>query len=435
MRLILAIWVAKALILASKILGKKGSSMPGVVALKICPDLLRILGSKVEKTVVVCGTNGKTTTNNLIYSVLRESGGVVCNNVGANMLGGVACAFAKSAGIWGGLRARYACLEVDEFYARYVFDHITPHYLIVTNMFRDQLDRYGEIDIALNALVEAIAKVPECELILNGDDPLIASFDVPNFKHFFGVDEDCGMEKVSVTDGLFCKKCGGKLEYEYLHYNQLGKYDCPDCDFERPNLDFCVRDVRLFPKLEFTINDFAISVNYRGFYNIYNISACYALVSLMGVDTAELQKILDAYRPQIGRMESFEIRGQEFILNLSKNPAGFNQAIKTVMADEREKSIVVVINDNHQDGRDISWIWDVDFEDMNGHSGMILSGIRRDDLAVRLKHAGCKWLLKVPSVREAIDAALDRGKPVTYVLVNYTALFSTQKIMKGLSSK
>jgi UDP-N-acetylmuramyl tripeptide synthase len=348
---LLAIWLAKILIIAGKGLGRSGSTTPGAVALRICPDILRILGSQVAQTVVVCGTNGKTTTNNLIYSALAREGIVVCNNVGANMMNGIVCAYTKSAGFWGGMKAKYATIEIDELSARHVFEHIKPRFMIITNLSRDQLDRYGEIDIALTALQEAIDKVPNCELILNGDDPLVSGIDVANRKHFFTSD-------------------------------------------------------------------------------ITNINAATALCNLL-----EVPADFRGYKPQAGRMESFNIKGNEFILNLAKNPASFDVAIREVLQDERKKCIVLVINDNEQDGIDISWLWDVNFERLSEVEGIIPCGTRRDDLAVRLKYAECKMIFKASSVNEGIMEAIGREKAVTYVMVNYTALFGTRKILRKLARR
>lgn len=441
MRKLLAIWITKILIIIGKAAGKKGSSTPGAVALKICPDIIRRLSSQIpsEHIAAVCGTNGKTTTNNLLYSMITSRGKkAVCNNVGANMIMGVATAFIDAADIFGRIKADYAAIEIDEVSAQHVFRQLKPGYMIITNFFRDQLDRYGEIDITMNAVKKALDMHPDIQLILNADDPLVAWFGKGHKCRFYGVgekvlDEPCA----EIKEGRFCKECGSELEYEYYHYSQLGKYRCNSCGFKRPDAEFEATDVNLEHGIAFTVNNTRINVNYRGYYNIYNILAAYAAARLMGIDTGDINRVLAGYKPQIGRMESFHI-GKEVVFNLSKNPAGFNQAITTMLEDPREKDMLFVLNDNAQDGRDISWIWDVDFERMMGRIEKYgAAGIRHNDLMVRYKYGGFDMgkITEYTSVEQGIKDMLRTDTPVLYVLVNYTALFSTQNILKRLEEE
>ncbi len=441
LRKLLAIWITKILIIIGKIAGKKGSSTPGAVALKICPDIIKRLSSQIpsEHIVAVCGTNGKTTTNNLLYSMITSEGKkAVCNNVGANMIMGVATAFVDSANIFGKIKAEYAAIEIDEVSAQHVFKQLKPGYMIITNFFRDQLDRYGEIDITMNAVKKALDMHPDIQLVLNADDPLVAWFGKGHKCHFYGVGEKVlGEECAEIKEGRFCKECGNELEYEYYHYSQLGKYRCSKCGFQRPRAEFEASDVRLEKGIEFTVNNTRISVNYRGYYNIYNILAAYGAAKLMGIKTDNINRVLGAYKPQIGRMESFYI-GKDVVFNLSKNPAGFNQAITTMLEDPRKKDMLFVLNDNAQDGRDISWIWDVDFERMKGRMANCGSaGIRHNDLMVRYKYGGfdVSSIKEFGSVEQGIREMLKTDSPVLYVLVNYTALFSTQNILKRLEEE
>ncbi len=441
MRKIIAVWITKILIVLGKLGGKKGSSTPGVFALKICPQILEILSKQVRSgIIVVCGTNGKTTTNNLLFSMLRDQGKrVVCNNVGSNMLEGVVTAFVSAAGIFGRLDADYACIEVDEISTVKVFAHLVPDYMVITNLFRDQLDRYGEIDITIDYLSRAVTMAGDVTLVLNGDDPLVAAFGIKSGKKcvFYGVGEDVGIALHETKEGRFCSFCGSELTYQFYHYSQLGDYDCAKCGFARPPADFEAKNIDLTGGIAFDAAGRRISVNYRGFYNIYNILAPISVLSLLGLPFDNIDKTLAEYKPQIGRMEPFRIAGKSVIFNLSKNPAGFNQAISTIAGDTAEKDIIVVINDNAQDGRDISWIWDVDFErlsDVKAHS-FTASGIRHNDVMVRFKYAGLENTSDNGNVKEAIEHALKTGNKVLYVLVNYTALFSTQDILKHLEGK
>lgn len=445
-RLILAVWACKLAIFVSRLLGKKGSSMPGQLAFTICPSVLQLLSRQVKREIlVVCGTNGKTTTNNLLAAFIKSAGHtVVCNNLGANMLWGVCCAFAEKANLLGKLHADYACIEVDEASAVKVFRYMKPDVMIITNLFRDQLDRYGEIDLTIDYLRRALELAPDTRLLLNGDDPLVAQFgqNTERTCYYMGVDEDTGVGLDETKEGRFCVFCGERLDYAYYHYSQLGNYHCPKCGFCRPKLDFRVHDVSLANGLCFTLDykdsSTRFDVNYRGFYNIYNIVLSYgaALVTLGSVPHYE--NVLAAYKPQIGRMEEFAVGSGTVILNLAKNPAGFNQAISTVLKDEREKDLLIAINDNGQDGKDISWIWDVDFERLANAKvhRLVVTGVRADDLALRLKHAGFAPSVqtKVYDLKTALKTAADGDCTVCYALVNYTVVFAAQSILKELEA-
>ncbi len=448
-RKIIAIWIAKMLMFISKVIGKKGSSMPGGIALKIYPSLLKELALKVEKEIiVVCGTNGKTTTNNMLYSLLASKGyTVVCNNVGANMLEGVTTAFISSASICGNLKTDYAAIEIDEASTVKVFDHFTPSKVIITNLFRDQLDRYGEIDITIRLLEQALAKAPNAELILNGDDPLTSRFgyiaEQNNEKcYYFGIAQDMNIHLNETKEGRFCTLCGEELSYTYYHYSQLGDFHCSSCGFKRPSLDFRAFNVSVNEGLAFEVaykeDTTTFNINYKGFYNIYNILASLSASVLIGLDMHTANDVLLQFTPQIGRMESFDL-GKPVILNLSKNPAGFNQAISTVLQDERSKDVMVIINDNAQDGKDISWIWDVDFERLIAPTinSYIASGIRKEDVAVRFKYAGIdeEFYIIQEDIKSAIIDLVSRAGDVCYILVNYTALFSTQDTLKELEKQ
>ncbi len=443
-RLILAIWACKLAILASRMLGKKGSSMPGQVALKICPKVMTLLAAQIKRDViVVCGTNGKTTTNTLLASMLESSGHrVVCNKFGANMIWGVCCAFCEKADWFGRLRADFACLEVDEASTVKVFAHIKPDYMVITNLFQDQLDRYGEVDLTVDFLRRALALSSETKLILNGDDPVVAQLgeEKGRISYYVGVDEKVSEETGEGSEGRFCPFCGKALAYEYHHYSQLGKFACPGCDFKRREPDFKVHDVSLTNGLSFKLAHSgeiaSFDVDYRGFYNVYNIALSYSGAALVLDSAPDHQAVLEAYKPQTGRMESFVIDGKTVILNLAKNPAGFNQALATVVADTRSKNVLIGVNDNPSDGQDISWIWSVDFECLCDDSvkNLVVTGYRADDLMLRMKHVGFTEdkQVKTQDLKEAIRELIAGDGEVSYALVNYTVVFTMQKILKEM---
>ena len=440
MRRLLAVWTSKIICVICKLAGKQGVTLAGKIALKIYPHILTDLASQVrEKIFVTCGTNGKTTTNNLLCSAIEAEGKkVVCNHTGSNMLNGVVSAFVLSAKWNGKLDADYACIEIDEASTVRVFPYFKPDYMLLTNLFRDQLDRYGEIDITMNLLEKAMHMAPDMKVIVNGDDALSAYLAQKSGNEYvtFGIGKQYLKENENakeIREGRFCKCCGEKLHYHFYHYSQLGDYECPKCGFKRPKLDFDAEDVKSGGKLSFNVDNTKIKANYRGFYNVYNILAAYAAGKTAGLSLENYNKVLADYNPQNGRMENFKIKDTDVILNLAKNPAGFNQNISAVQEDEEPKDIIVLINDNSQDGVDISWLWDVDFDrfqDMNAKS-ITVSGIRCQDMRLRLKYVDIPSKLE-PDIEKAILSCVENGTGNLYVLVNYTALYSTHNILKRL---
>ena len=471
-----AVLSAKALSAACKAAGKQGVTMAGKLAMKMDPLILKKLASQVRGEIIVtCGTNGKTTTNNLICSALEAEGRkVVCNHTGSNMLMGVAAAFVLSAGADGKLDADNAVIEIDEASMIRVLPYFKPDYCVLTNLFRDQLDRYGEIDITMNLLRKAFDMAPDMKIIVNGDDSL-STYLAQESGHeviTYGISEEVKGSQGNadnsareIREGQFCKRCQSRLEYRFYHYSQLGDYRCPKCGFRRPEIDFDACRIDLKDGLTFDVKEsdrvrssetaagspagkkapdtgmagraplHRIHANYRGFYNIYNILASWAVVRTAGIGTEHFDRMLDAYNPENGRNEQFLIGRSKVLLNLAKNPAGFNQNISSVMEDRDPKDLIIVINDNAQDGRDISWLWDVDFDRLQDESvrSITVSGLRCQDMRLRLKYVSIEADL-IGDVKTAIERRLADGCGNLYVLVNYTALYSTHNILKTMAS-
>jgi len=448
----LAIASAKLLSFACKVAGKQGVTMAGKLAMRIDPDILKKLSAQVRGEIIVtCGTNGKTTTNNLICSAYEAEGRrVVCNHTGSNMLMGVAAAFVLASNVSGKLDADNAVIEVDEASAKRVFPHMKPDYMVLTNLFRDQLDRYGEIDITMNLLKEAMDMAPDMTIIVNADDSLSSYLALESGHKVvtYGISEQVFHRENDheIREGQFCKKCGHRMVYDFYHFSQLGIYHCPQCGFRRPDVDFDACHISLKGGLSFDVAQRAagegqvplrhIEASYRGFYNIYNILACYAAVKTCGLKTDHFDEMLKKYRPEFGRNELFQIGEATVLLNLAKNPAGFNQNISSVMEDESPKDLIIVINDNAQDGTDISWLWDVDFDRFADQSirSITVSGLRCQDMRLRLKYVGIHADLET-DVRTAIEKRLKDGCGNLYVLVNYTALYSTHKMLGEMEGR
>ncbi len=442
LRTFAAIAAAKMTSAVCRLAGKQGVTYAGRLAMKIDPGILgRLSGQVREKIIVVCGTNGKTTTNNLLCSMLEGEGKkVICNHTGSNMLMGVAAAFVLSADLRGRIDADCASIEIDEASAVRVFPHMKPDLMVLTNLFRDQLDRYGEIDLTMEKLAEAMKLAPDMEIVVNADDPLSAwlAGESGHKTAAYGIsgqvfEKPAGHE---VREGQFCKCCGTALVYDFYHYSQMGSYRCPACGFSRPKIRYDAAGISMESGLAFTVEDRRISVDYRGFYNIYNILAAYAAVREAGISPEHLDEVLRDYDPAFGRNEVFTIGGSKVLLNLAKNPAGFNQNISAVMTDREEKDLIIVINDNAQDGTDVSWLWDVDFDRFSEDNirSVTVSGIRGRDMQLRLKYVDIPSSLE-ESVEEAIKKRLADGCGNLYVLVNYTALYSTHQILKELENQ
>jgi UDP-N-acetylmuramyl tripeptide synthase len=438
----LAIKIAKFVAKLCLKMGRQGVTWAGLIARKIEPNILKILSDQIrEKVYIVCGTNGKTTTNNMLCTTLQNQGKkVICNRTGSNMLNGVVSAFVLSTNDDCSLDADYACIEIDEVSTKRVLPTLKPDYMVLTNIFRDQLDRYGEIDITIDILGTSIKMAPNMTLVINGDDPLSVSLAKKSGNKFitYGISEKVfdAKEDAEIREGRFCTMCGAKMHYDYYHYSQLGAYSCPNCGFSRPVIDYPATNIECDDHLAFTVENQKIQAKYKGFYNIYNILAVYAAAKHSGVNMSGFQSMLDNFNPENGRIEHFLIKGTDIELNLAKNPAGFNQNINAVMADLKDKDVIILINDRDQDGNDVSWLWDVDF-DRFAHSSVksiTVSGIRCQDMRLRLKYVDIPSALE-PSIEKAIRNKIETGVKNLYVLVNYTGLYSTRNILKRMEGE
>jgi len=448
-RRILAIVVAKIAIALAKLLGYGGSNFGGELALRICPDILGWFGSQVkEKIILVTGTNGKTSTNNMIYSIIRESGhSCACNKLGANLDSGLISAFINNCNLIGHLEADYATLEVDEASLVKVMKHIKPHIIVFTNIFRDQLDRYSEIDALLNKIKASIKSSQSTVLLINADDPSLVALgeELPNEKYFYGIESPVDMGSEDLTrDSVFCKECGNRLSYKHYFYGQLGHYSCEQCGFKRPAPYYTAHVMDEGTRRQLTLSNredsFSVHLDFNisDTYTIYNTLAAVSCAALLGNTAETILNGLGKYRPQVGRMERFFIQ-KPIILNLAKNPVGFNESMKIINQDASPKVVAIGINDMPADGVDVSWLWDTNFEILLETDDTIVNytvfGRRRYDMALRLKYAGIDQnkITILSTIEDAIGNVVETESNVGYVIVNYSLLFETQKILKGLN--
>ena len=430
----LSLIIARCAYIGIRLLNKSsGTSFVGMLVLKICPDFLKYCSKYIKKRIItITGTNGKSTTSGLIAHILETAHQNVVHNLkGANMLTGVANVFALS--IAPLKRFDYAVIESDEAYLTKLYDYMKSDYLVVTNLFRDQLDRYGELNTTAQFIKNAIDKNPDLKLILNADDPIVATFDRTKYAVYYGfenVEYDCSYEhKSNAPTEVFNCMCGEELKYSKQFFAQQGHYYCPKCGYKRHECNYSA-DVKVYNDYSIlTVRNRGISfefkVNLAGLYNAYNALAAISLGFETGMNQEEIQKSLDTYQAIFGRTEKRTINGNPAVIQLIKNPTGASEVLKTV---DLKSNIVIAINDNYADGRDISWLWDSDFEQLkNAEKLVITSGCRANDMATRLKYAGIpqEKIIVEPNIKKAIDKATTAGK--TTILPSYTALLKINK--------
>ncbi len=387
----LALLAGKLLRFAGKFLGK-ATNLPGKVALKLCPDLLgrfRFSG----KVIAVTGSNGKTTTANMLAQALTDCGYRVTNNAkGSNLLGGVATTLLTASSFGGKITKDFVVLEVDERFSRLIFQYFSPDYLLCTNLFRDQLTRNGNVDVIVEKLHEAIR--PSVKLILNANDPISASLAPENERVFYGMAKTALSTLLcpNIThDAKVCPKCFGRLRYDYFHYNHIGSFSCPVCGYQTPESKYLAENVD-FAAGAFTVNGIPVQADYHPAFNILNMTAAIAACCELGLPMEQVCQSISRFKVMKARYDEFAIGQRKAVMILSKNqnPVSFDQSISSVLEMEGEKTVVAMINNiNHTGHHDTTWLYDIAFERLLGkvHS-IVCTGPRAYDLAVRLQLAG-----------------------------------------------
>ena len=442
---ILSIFSSKITAFLAKHLVKGGSNFPGKIALKIDKSILKTV-SRGYKVILVTGTNGKTTTTSMIYNILKENGfNVITNNTGANLYPGIVACFISNFSFFKRKENAYAVIEVDEANVKFITEHLTPEIITVTNLFRDQLDRYGEVYTTLVKILEGVVKVPESKLVLNGDESLLGKLDVKNPCVYYGfntpIKEDNSLDLNA--DAKFCKFCKAPYSYNFVTYNHLGDFYCPECGYKRADLAYAVNEIyELTPNSSSVrINDTDVLISQSGAYNIYNGLCAYAIAKELGINDSVITASLQNQSSSFGRQEQIKIEDKDVQIILVKNPAGYNQALDTLSLNKDDFSALFMLNDNYADGRDVSWIWDVDFEkisSLNMHD-IFVSGIRMYDMAVRLKVAGLdtdRFILEEDYEKLTEKLKASSSKKI-YILATYTAMINYRKYLhsKGYINK
>jgi lipid II isoglutaminyl synthase (glutamine-hydrolysing) len=406
-----------------------GSTWPGHIALRMNNNFIHelISASKIP-VILTAGTNGKTTTTKMIQEILTADGKKVIHNLsGANLRNGIASSLILASSASGKLSQDIAIFEVDEnALPRAVLD-LNPAVIVLLNLFRDQLDRYGEVRTIAAKWKAVIDKLPESTtLILNGDDPEIAYLgnDTKAMVLYFGLDEkEPGKESFEhAVDSVYCPRCGAKLAYKKIYFSHLGIWKCDACKLAHPYL---------------SISNY-IRYPMAGTYNKYNTHAAVLVARTIKTKEVNIEKGLKKFSPAFGRQESILLNGKEVKIFLSKNPTGFNESLRTIKA-LHGKTILLVLNDRVADGHDVSWIWDVDFEEfIDDYDSIITSGDRVYDMALRVAYATnnkktAPSLTNYEDLQTAITNGLQKGSPhePLYVLATYTGMLEVRKILKG----
>ncbi|HEX8085625.1 MAG TPA: MurT ligase domain-containing protein [Solirubrobacteraceae bacterium] len=450
----LAVAAARAAGALSRRTGRGGTSLPGKLLLRLEPEAIGTLAARLPQgSGVISATNGKTTTAAMVASIMERRGvRLVHNRAGANMAGGVASALLDGRGEMG-------LFEVDEFWLDRVVPQLRPRAVLLANLFRDQLDRYGELEIIADRWAQLIEGLDATALVLNADDPAVA--DLGRGREgasagppgggaggvmYFGV-EDRGVALPGLphaTDAKHCRRCGRPYVYDAVLLGHLGHYHCPTGDSVRPRPDVAAEDVELkgVRSARFTLRTpggrAAVSLPLPGLYNVYNALGAAGLALRLGASLEEVVAGLEAVEPAVGRAESVEVKGRELSILLVKNPAGANEVVRTLALEPGEHDLLGVLNDRIADGRDVSWVWDADFELLAPHvRRAVCAGTRAPELALRLKYAGVpeERLHVEPDLDRALDAAVAGGEGRLFAIPTYTAMLELRErlVARGMA--
>lgn len=410
-----------------------GSTWPGHIALKINPEFIKdFLKTKKLKVVLVAGTNGKTTTTKLLRQILEKNNvSVFQNEEGANLVNGLATSILKEATIFGTIHADTALFEVDENNLPHVLKQITPDAIVFLNLFRDQLDRYGEVHTIAKKWENALTKLPNStSIILNIDDPEIKNLasHIKGEIHYYSIPQNLLSKKQLShdTDSTHCPVCNTKLKYSKIAYSHIGKYTCPKCSFTNED----ITDNLYIETPEIL----------EGIYNVYNISAaCKTAQHIFNIPSDDISQSLEGFTPAFGRQEKIEYKKRSLLLLLSKNPAGLNQSLSVVLKDP-QPTVLLALNDRIPDGKDVSWIWDTDTETLAKNAkSIIVTGDRAYDMALRIKYSfgnASEIQRKIvihENTKDAIKELVKFTPPDKqgYILPTYSAMLEIRKILTG----
>lgn len=410
----------------------RGGSLPGTIALRLCPDILKHI-SYPEIIVMVTGTNGKTSTNNMMYEMLKKKYKKVISNLkGDNLKDGIVTLILSNTKFDLKCHCDAISIEVDELNTPKVLQDVPVSHFVIMNFFRDQLDRAGEMETIISKINNALPLF-HGELILNGDDPNVARLGYKREKtYYFGMakTEESTQTSEEAKEGKFCFHCQTPLKYEFYQYSHIGRYTCPSCDFGSHILDVEGYDVSL-EKNEFKVDGFTFKSPKDTLYTMYNSLAVILMAKRLQVTNENVYDVLASFTLNKGRMERIDI-GRECLVNLIKNPAGANETMKYIIRDKEDKDILIAINDNVPDGIDVSWIYDTNFELIFGDDvkNIVCTGLRAYEMALRIKYSSFKGNVYVEENYEDAIKLFKSLENHAYVMAVYTALQPILSILR-----
>ena len=429
-----------------------GSNFPGKVILRLHPGAAEEMASLLPGgCILVSGTNGKTTTSNLLAGMLREGGlRPVHNRVGANLMTGITAALAQASDRGGRPRGDIGLFEVDEATLPIAVRRLGPRLVIITNLFRDQLDRYGELESLARKMDAGLSSLGEdAAVLLNADDSLVASLGQEGRAriYYYGI-EDAGVAEPGLrhaADSKHCRLCGTPLDFAASFFGHMGKYRCPACGVSRPPVDFAATRIELAGtrgsrvEISTPLWRAEVRVGLPGLYNVHNLLAATGGAQLLGLGREDTERAVAGYSTAFGRGERIPIDGRTLFLVLSKNPTGFNEVIRTLRGEGDGLVVLAALNDRVADGRDVSWIWDVDFEDLAPLPRfLVATGTRAGDMALRMKYAGLdpSRIAVEKNMRAALRSALGRAREgeTVYALTTYTATLGLRRLLTRMGA-
>jgi lipid II isoglutaminyl synthase (glutamine-hydrolysing) len=423
----------------SRVAGRGGgTTLPGKLLWKLDPGAIDRLARRLPQgAVLVSATNGKTTSSAMLAEILRPRVRIAHNASGANLVSGVASTLLDARG------AELGLFEVDEAALSEVARRVKPRAVLLGNLFRDQLDRYGELETVAARWRDAVAALPDTCLVVNGDDPQVGDLARDHERsRVFGVDDPRHARPAlqHAADSKYCLRCGTPYDYAAAYVGHLGDYRCPKCGHARPKLDVVAREIELhgLDGSSFTLTapegEARIELPLPGLYNVYNAVGAAALALVLDAPLDDVVDGLQRFAAAFGRFERIPIGDRKLLMLLIKNPAGANEAVRTLVEGAAPSVAVVALNDAIADGRDVSWIWDVDFEPLlAGLDRLVATGSRAAELALRFAYGGMPRdrIEVVPSLEDAIDRGLELTPPggELTVLPTYTAMLAMRKIV------
>lgn len=429
MRVFFTILTCKILHFIGHLIGR-GSSIPGEIALKLCPNILGRV-KLPEMIIAVTGSNGKTSTVEMIAHILQKEGkSVIWNKEGSNQIAGVTTVILNNSTLGGRVKADILLLESDERYSKFTFKYFAPTHYVITNLYRDQLTRNGHPEWVYEAIRESISD--KSALILNADDPLVSLYgkDKPNVV-WFGMDKQpfSTAENTSVyDDGVFCPNCKKRMKYEYRHYNHIGSYLCPACGHKKQSTDYTVTEADLDNGVISVNGKYKITLSFKSIYNVYNILACFSVCDLVGIAPEQIAEDISDYVLKNGRIVQYSLVNSDgtFLVSKHENSISYNQSIRYIISQNKPCGVIIIVDSvsRRYSTGEVSWLWDIDFELLSSDcvERIYLLGAHADDLETRFSYTDIpsEKISVIPEIDEAVDIIISKRHKKLYTVTCFS---------------